>query len=423
MSEVDSAQSDAGIKITGLQWFFLRSKNPVYFAIHIPRVITAAKFYELVNWVLTEIPSLSSIYDRNTETFRSDCSVKVAQTCEYHKVEDLSACWNQFLGELPLLFDNLDGRLFRATCFVSSDDADETDASGESLVMFAALHAVIEGVDLANVLRGKFESGESRQLGPAKLLSRTSARNAFYALTGILIVVSSHILARARRRPSIFPAVQHISLERQGLRNLAREYGVSQKALLFALVRHSLNQIEPQTNRLGWGRRVSLTYTEHAQATQSQDDEAIKMRLRSGLLDVRGNIKDLAEKFDAMFSRKHKKPHVFQRTNNAAIRINRILEKIFPKLYGEQMFDYLPFSECYTLLPPNRFRANLSEMSDGTLLTGSMSRGLDVITFCPSRKRIHIAFKTEPARARVTEICLDTLKQLGLSADQTALEF
>lgn len=354
--------------------------------------------------------------------FRAESPTKIAQTSEYQKVPNLSDCWKKFLHELPQLSDKLGGKMFRASCFVSQKKTDNMKTDGESLIIFAALHAAIEGIDLANLLRGKLDNEKAVQQKPAANIIGTGLSSIFYTLTGMMIVASSHILSRARRRPALIPTTQHINLERRGLQKLARAYGVSQKGLLFAFARHSINQIESPTYGIGLGKRASVTYTEHARATHSQDDRAIRMRLRTDLLSVNGDVKKLAERFDAMFLRKHKKPYFFQRTNNSAIRINRILERILPSLYGQKMFDYLPFSECYTLLPPNRFRAHLGDLGDGTIMTGSMSRGLDVITFSPGQDHIHIAFKTEPARGAVTQNCLDTLIQHGLLAERVALE-
>lgn len=409
------------VKITGLQWFFLRSKNPVYFAIHVHRIVSAEEFEGLVQWVLGQIPQLTSCYDRQTETLKFDDPDKRHQYAEYCEVRNLSEHWNKFLHELPLLFDALDGKMFRASCFVSKNETDGQHSKSGSLVVFSALHAVIEGIDLANLLRGKLEDGKSQRTFSTGF-QKSWVQSVLYALTGTMIVASSHILARLRRRPAVIPTTQHINLERQALRKKAQEYGVSQKALLFAFARHSINVIESPTKSFGISKHVSVAFTEQARATQSQDDQAIKMRLRADLMPVNGEIRKLAERFDAIFLRKHKRPFYFQRVNNSAIRINRFLERVLPKLYGQKMFDYLPFSECYTLLPPSRFQSHLHDLSDGTIMTGSMSRGLDVITFCPGQEDIHIAFKTEPQREAIAQNCLDVLAEHGLPAERVALE-
>ena len=141
------AEEQRGVEeISNLQWYMLRGQGAVYFALHVPRQIERDEFLSLVNLVLDGLPRLTGTYTTEADVFTLLERDEVLSNCRYGRSPDISKDWQSFLAGLPDLGRRLDGRVFEATCVVSKSES-------ESLIMFAALHAAIEGADVENLLR------------------------------------------------------------------------------------------------------------------------------------------------------------------------------------------------------------------------------------------------------------------------------
>ncbi|MBL4733467.1 MAG: hypothetical protein JKY82_12900 [Rhizobiaceae bacterium] len=404
-------------KMSDMQWYMLRSKNPVYLAIHFQEKISKTQFEDFARSVLAGAPGLAVKHATATDTFVPIDPEEIIKASTYSEVSDLSASWGEFLSELPDFFDHPNPIASAMRCYYSQPKNGSSEKC-ETLIITSAMHAVVEGMDASRVLQGK----QVQEFEASQQTIKSGVQEALYLVAGGVMAIGHHALARLTFRPKRVPIVRHVRIERRGIKAMARKLGVSRKALLFSLATNGLESSDSKTGFLAKILPVSLAYTVYPNQMDVGDDRRIKLRVRTAWMRQTGGLKVLAKKFNALFKKQMGKPYFFQRLNNMAIRVHRQIEKVLPVLYGDTLFRYLTFSVCYTLLPPIALTGKLAGLRGGEILCGSITTGTDVLSFCPSGDAFIIAFDIDSKQLSKIDDCVQYINAHGLEANRVQLE-
>jgi hypothetical protein len=350
---------------SNMQWYFSHAGNTVHFVAFCRHPVSAEDFSEMVRSCVRQAPEIAMAVD-----VANDCHARLPEIeaallrdplatplARYEVTDKLAPDPPPYFGPGAELFARSDLPAFRATCQVV-----RTPQPGEPacVIHFIASHGLIEGADLASVLRGKKGRHDTVAQDDAR---KSRLRQAFLSLAAPPLALLYLALSwSARRKPADFGFVA-ARFEVDELRALAKRLAVSKRALLFGLVLLAF--------RSGNGRqRFAYTHLPRRQIPLEDDGY---MTLRMQLMAYRGpeNFTSFVQGLDKALQRQNETEILTQLLYNRILGVQRWLRARWPAPYTHGFFGYAPFDLVLSLLPPLRPGPGYRALSDAVLFGGS----------------------------------------------------
>lgn len=392
----------------------LRANNVAYFALHRSGPIEHEDFLSLVNLVLDRIPVLGTSFTDKADKFFPLEREAILARCSYERSSKITQEWRDFLAELPDLSARLNGRLFKARCYVSR-------CGQESLILFAALHAAIEGADVENFLRSAAHSKTRDTDKPKTPFAKEWLSNICLTAIGWTLSPIAFAMVAFKKRRSDQSSIEHLVLERKDLTEVARVMNVSKQAVLLGAVRAGITKAEAEAGA-STPRKTQCGLVDIGRADGFLSDPKVRFQIRVDRVNPHGSAADLVNSFEKILAKKRARKATFQRIALAMDMAYRRVERMIGQPFPTKFYEHVEMAELYSCLPPLAFKGELAWLAGSEVFTGSRGRGYDQITFCTMGSKVFVSIKMLRSRGNVAEACLQTLAEVGIEARRPALE-
>jgi len=172
-------------------------------------------------------------------------------------------------------------------------------------------------------------------------------------------------------------------LDRKTVGQVARSIGVSQRAVLFALVFAALFDLDGPAGK----KRMTSLYSVLDRGHQMTRDSFIRMRMLQTGFGRANGPKALIRSVNAALQKAEKADTGLQQEISAAsVALHRRLEKLLPGLYSEKIFSFIPFDMVVGLIPPHRLGGALTERLLEPVYCGTTTPGLVSCVIVPNRR-------------------------------------
>lgn len=370
---------------SALQYYLAHAQNRVHLMIGVPRAVSTAELLDLVAEVVAAAPQLRWRESLVQGGHSPDPDTRIEALIDHQGAVTAAAGRAALVDCLSQPLHDTGKPAFRVVC----RSAPEPDPDGvQCWILFQTTHALMEGGDIASILRGRGSVHDARRvvdggLGVFKRLAAAVLPAFFYGL---------HMLAAAteKRDPAGFAFLTE-TLDRADLCVVARRLGVSQRALVFGLVTHAL------LAEAGKKRSVSLTYsTLPTERARLSDDEFLNLRmddlrLRLGA-DVEADIRTTANALDA----RGPSPIFAQTWQRKLTRWHRSVHQRCPGLYPRRFFGFAPYDMVLSMVPPvdpGRFSPLLTR---ARVFAGSNTGSVPTCVMVPTRETVSLTLWASP---------------------------
>jgi len=352
-------------RFTHMQWYLARARNTVHFAAFTPKKIQEDEFRQFVKTFTDRAPQL--LMSENTE---EDCHVSVdGATADaignYTEAQTLDIDLASYLQANSDGYTNTGKPASEAWC-VSADNADAR--GNRSFLMMQSTHALMEGADLAKILQGKSTDRTARSTIEAGLgFWPRLGMNLTAPLLGLVHLIMSKF---EKRTPQDF-RFYSLSVKSADIRRLAREIGISKRALLFALILYPMvrRSYLPKPKR----RQLFAYSTLSAKRIRLEDDAYMTLRMQ--LLPFKGpsGFRDYARALNKALGEQNENELFTQFLYNRVLAVQRAVHRVLPWLYQGSFFGYAPYDIVLSLLPPVRPAGPFSPLSNVPVIGGSFT--------------------------------------------------
>jgi hypothetical protein len=249
-------------------------------------------------------------------------------------------------------------------------------------------HALVEGADSALLTRSQSAAH------PVATSARATSPLIAAAATGLGAVLAGlHLLAgnlvTMRRGP--FHCASR-SYPRRLFSDLAREHGVRQRALFFALVMHTLFDAGTAAGK----RRITSTYSVIDDGGGAGRDSYMRMRMRFAAFANAPDFAAYVRAVDARLTEVEAKESGFNDAMNAeGIRQHRRLSRLVPFAYTPKLFQFMPYDVVIGLIPPHRLGGGLTAALLEPVYAGAALEGANACVIVPGRRMVSFNFYIE----------------------------
>lgn len=375
MTQRDADDPTAGF--SDLQWYMYRQRNVAFFGAYTRRALADADVLDLARDLVARAPQLrTGFVGAAPEQPLPDT---VLQRLVYREsVATLDGFPDRWFDAGGEIFQHPDLPLFR----LRYADAGTTAASGpQGFLLVQVAHALVEGADSA--LLSRSQSAAHR---PAFAnLKAPSLTLAAARLAGALLppfhLLAAH-LAAPRPGPYVYASR---TASRPALSAMARELGVSQRALFYALAMDALFGSQKS-------RSVSTAYS--AVDTQAVGRDAfMRMRMLFARFSVAPDFPNFARSVEARLRQSERREAGFTAEMNArGMRAHRALDRLIPFAYGPRLFQFTPFDMILAVVPPHRLGGALTGDLLEPVYAGAALEGVNACVIVPGRLYVTFNF-------------------------------
>lgn len=364
---------------TDMQWYMYRQRNVAFFAAFSSRLFSTDDLLAAARGLLQLAPQLATGFAGAGSPIGDDTLLRLIHRESVSSLEGFPERW---IDRGDDVFSDPGLPLFRMR-FAAPEAPQANGRAGFLLVQVS--HALVEGADSALLSRSQSASH------PVVLSTRNPAVLVRAAATGLGGVLASlHLLAGnlVPLRPGPFRYASR-AYPRQLFSELARHYGVRQRALLFALVMRALfGAGTPQGQR-----RVTSTYSVMDDGGGAARDSYMRMRMRFAAFDNRANFGDYVGAVDARLTEAEGKESGFSDAMNAqGVRVHRALSRLIPFAYTPRLFQFLPYDVVIGLIPPHRLGGGLTRYLMEPVYAGAALEGANACVVVPNRRLVSFNF-------------------------------
>ena len=364
-------------RFSNLQWYLSHAGNTVQMVAFLERQMTRADFVALVENCLSYLPELALGEDRSGERF-----FLPPKTCgegeiwRYETVDELSPDPTDAFSPATDLFDRNDLPAFRATCQVVSDASDGAPATR---LHFTASHSLVEGADLAAVLRGRLNRRGRRSV-TGNGLSRAT-RFGLAVAAPFLACIHVAMAKAERRKPTDF-GFACVEMERADIEDAARTLNISKRGLLFALALFTLAGPEPR--RRAWRFAYSKL---PARRILLEDDDYLSVRVQAMASKGSDSFADFARMLDRQLAIQNETEVLTHFLANRVLKVQRRVAAVFPGLYRGAFFGFSPYDMVLSLVPPIAPAGPFAVLAGARILGGSYTGTVPgVIYLCDAQR-------------------------------------
>ena len=365
---------------TNFQWYLTGARNTVYFTAFTPTLLTRSSFRWMVEDVIGLAPQLNLRNDDRRQAHIDARPFDLEEIISFTELDSFAGFPDSVLSPNQDLF--LDPRLpsFRAACFSLRNGA---NADGNrSFVLYRASHALMEGIDTAQVLRGRPSKHETH---PARQVARPLGRLAT-AIVATLAMPTNFAITAFHWRNNNDCSLRTIALSRRDLKRVATELGVQQRTVIFALVMNGFYHANKRRSL----RPRFIGYSNLSPRRFDGDDDFVRLRMQVTTMRQRSSFAEYAEALDLKLAGAGRESLGLQMHYNAIFGFHRRLAKITPALYGKRFFGFAPYDFLLSLVPPHTPSGVFAGLALNDIYCGTHMAGVNCCVIVPQPDRISL---------------------------------
>ena len=371
--------SDPTAGFTDMQWYLYRQRNIAFFAAYTAHPFSQMDLLQAARGLVTLAPQLNFGFPSGLpdELLRRTTSIT--------EVSSLEGFPDRWLDRGEAVLNDPSLPLFRLR-YASLATPDSAGRAGFLLVQVS--HALVEGADSALLSRSQ-SADHPVSLSPRRTapLVKVAATGLGAVLAGLHLIAGNFITAR----PGPFGAATR-AYPRAQFSQLARHYGVRQRALLYALVLATLFDAGTAAGR----RRISSTYSTIDDGGGADRDAFMRMRMRFAIFENRSDLGDFVRAVDTRLWEAEAKESGFNAEMNAeGIRMHRRLSRLLPGAYTPKLFRFMPYDVVLGLIPPHRLGGRLTAGLMEPVYAGAALEGANACVIVPGRTQLTFNFYIE----------------------------
>ena len=359
---------------TDMQWYMYHQRNVAFFAAFTSRAFSRDDLLVAARALLDFAPQLGAGFDEIPDEL-------LREIIDTERVESLDGLPDRWIDRGDAIFDEPGRPLFRLR-HAALDRPDGRGRAGFLLVQVS--HALVEGADSALLSRSHSAAHPVvRSTRPIPPLARFAGT----VFGGVL--ASLHLLAGnlVNLRPGPF-RYRSRAYPRALFSSLARELGVRQRALFFALAMATLFDQDK--------RRITSTYSVIDDRGGVGRDAYMRMRMRFAAFDNRRDFTTFVRAVDARLTEAEGHDSGFNDAMNAqGIHIHRKLSRILPFAYTPRLFQFMPYDVVIGLIPPHRLGGPLTLDLIEPVYAGAALEGANACVIVPGREQVSFNFYIE----------------------------
>jgi hypothetical protein len=189
-------------------------------------------------------------------------------------------------------------------------------------------------------------------------------------------------------RPGPFQAATRV-FPRPLFAALARQHGVRQRSLFYALVLATLFGSGTPAGK----PKISSTYSVIDEGGGADRDAFMRMRMRFAVFANEPDFGNFVHGLDAKLTEAEGKENGFNAELNAGgIRVHRALSRLIPFAYTPKMFQFMPYDVVLGLIPPHRLSGQLAAGLVEPVYAGAALEGANACVIVPNRKLVTFNF-------------------------------
>lgn len=365
------------------QWYFYHLRSVAYFGAFSTEVYDQPALIETARSLIAAAPQYIEGY-RGAGVPPTDAVLLRVATVE--TVASFEGFPDRWLDDCARVMADADLPMFRIRV---AQLADGPDLSGRrSFLLVQVAHALTEGSDSARLSRSRSaahsDSDAPRRAPALPVHVALPAR-----LTGCLMGLAHLILSRLwvphpgtmRLASRVYP--RHL------LMHLARDGGLSQRALFMALVSRTIADAGTPAGR----GNISCAYTSLAPGGGEHRDRFMRMRMFYTSFRNRRDLRTFGQEVERTVQQLESKSSGFQdEMHAAALSFHRWFARHAPYLYSPKFFAFWPYDVVFSLLPPHQIAGPLSKGLLEPVYCGTSIPGLTGCIVVPGREWVTFNF-------------------------------
>ena len=391
-------------RFTGMQYYLAHARNTVHAVLDLPRAVTEDEFLSLVEQVVTAAPHLQwreSLADGGH--FR-DTGVDWAGQCAYVTFNDAALAETDLSNRLATPLNDTGKPAFRAICQTLP-----TPDGPRSRITVQTTHALMEGGDVADLLRGRNSAQDTRPTVSAQVSGL--ARLGTWLVVPLFWVINLSMAALERKDRSTF-GIARLVVNRADLRAAAKAAGISQRDMAFALATH---------HRRPGKRSIFAVYSNRPPArVHLCDDEFLTVRLDEVRIRKHDAFGTYAAGLAETLRKRGPSPMFTQMWYRRINQVHRWLHTRAPWLYPRSLFGFAPYDVILSLLPPVRISKAYPLLDGARIFTGSDTGTAETCIFAMGEEEMTLSLWSGPERAENVRAILERAAELGIAAELCA---
>lgn len=383
MIDRPDAHADPTAGFTDTQWYMYHQRNVAFFAAFSSRDFTQQDLLDAARSLVELAPQLRLGYV-GADPSRPIPDAVLRRLIHRESVATLDGFPERWLDSGEDVLSDPALPLFR----IRYAHAESTSSDRRGFLLVQVSHALVEGADSALLTRSHSAahplSASARQ---TPLQVKALASGLGVILASLHLVVGN--LVSLRPGPFRFATRAYPRLL---FSRLARQYGVRQRALFYALVMHALFDAGTPTGK----RRISSTYSVIDDGGGADRDAYMRMRMLFAVFDNVTDFDAFVRAVDARLSVAESRESGFNAELNAAgIRAHRRLSRLVPFAYTPRLFQFMPYDVVLGLIPPHRLGGGLTAGLLEPVYAGAALEGANACVIVPNRHQVSFSFYIE----------------------------
>lgn len=388
---------------TDLQWYFYHQRAVAYFGAYSTQDYDLPRLVDLARSLVAAAPQFLRGY-RHAGAGPLDDLLRRIVSLE--TVSSFDGFPDRWVGDVDRITDDPDLPMLRIRV---AQLPGGPDAQGRrSFVLVEVAHALTEGNDSAHLSRSRgvrHEPGTMLTPPPVAFGAALRGRIVGYINALMHLAISRFWTPHAGKLTGVSRVYP-----RQLLQLVARGTGVSQRALLMALVSHAVTGAGTPG-----GKRVSATYTTMATGGGEHRDRFMRMRLRFADFDNRPDLPGYARAIDDRLQAPETGFEAEQKA--ASLRFHRRIARLMPFLYTPRFFAFWSYDVVFSLLTPHQLAGQLTEGMIEPIYCGAAIPGVNACIVVPGRDWVSFNFTVEAQKLPQIEKLDATVAELAKTLD------
>ncbi len=388
-------------RFTGLQYYLAHARNTVHVVVDLPRAVTEESFLQLVGDVVEAAPQLmwrESLQDNGHDC---DATGDWHTQCAFQEYDNAQIAARDLSHRLGHPLHDTGKPAFRALCQIIP-----SPNGPQSRIVFQTTHALMEGGDVADLLRGRDAIRSERSTISARI--PVLARLGVWLVIPLLWVINLSMAAFEKTDRADF-AMARILLDRTDLKRVAKGIGISQRDLLFALTTH---------HRKPGKKGIFAAYSNRPAArVHLCDDEYLTVRMDEVRIPKSDAFETYAKDLATTLKARGPSPLFTQMWYRRITQVHRWLHPRAPWLYPRQLFGFAPYDVILSLLPPVRVGRNFPLLAGSRIFAGSNTGTAESCIFAMGPKELTISLWSGAERESHVAAIRARAAELGIDAD------
>ncbi|GAB5448653.1 hypothetical protein [Gymnodinialimonas sp.] len=346
-------------RFSAIQYYLAHARNSVHAIAEVDHAVSEDAFRSLVADIVAAAPQLLWRESLKESGHFKATDVDWGAQCAFSTPTSGAEAASELHKTLSTPLHDTDRPAFRALCQTLSGHQ-----APKARIVIVTTHALMEGGDVADLLRGRNSEHAARPVTDAGL--PLGARLGALAISPLLWALN---LAAARFETKDRAAFGFAALrfDRADLRRVARSLNMGQRDLAFALVSYHRGQLPKPKAKL----HAAYSSRPHARVRLC-DDEVLSLRMDEITVAHAEGFPTFATRMRDALTRRGPEPMFVQTWHRRLNQIHRFLHPRVPWLYPKALFGFAPYDVVLSLLPPVQTK---SAALDGAVIYAGSDTG------------------------------------------------